>query len=155
MGGMEGVVILKNICMLCSWKLTFPGEIPIFRTFLAKFSIFAFVSLKIGYFELGDDYVVTVASILGMLVLILETPSYTMVSIRCISRVSFLSSQGGGVVTTTTTHLLCLGNICYKKGLVRRGLNGSYYILGWFLSNLESFSFPYPPLSSKWSLMHK
>ena len=41
------------------------GEILIFRTFLAKFSIFAFISLKIGYFELGNDYEVTVTSYLG------------------------------------------------------------------------------------------
>ena len=33
-----------------------PGEILIFRTFLAKFSILAYISLKIGYFELGHDY---------------------------------------------------------------------------------------------------
>ena len=32
------------------------SEIPIFRTFLAKFSSFAYVSLKIGYFELGHNY---------------------------------------------------------------------------------------------------
>ena len=75
------VAILKNICMLCSWNLQSmlespfpffisqkPGEIPIFRTFLAKFSIFsifAYISLKIGYFELDDDYDVTVTSYLG------------------------------------------------------------------------------------------
>ena len=32
-----------------------PGEILIFGTFLAKLSIFAYILLKIGYFELGDD----------------------------------------------------------------------------------------------------
>ena len=37
-------------------------EILIFRTFLAKFSIFAYISLKIGYFKLGDDYDVTETS---------------------------------------------------------------------------------------------
>ena len=31
------------------------GEIVVFRTFLAKFLIFAYISLKTGYFELGDD----------------------------------------------------------------------------------------------------
>ena len=41
-----------------------PGEIPIFRTFLAKFSISAY-SLKIGYFGFGHDYDVTVTSYLG------------------------------------------------------------------------------------------
>ena len=35
-------------------------EIPIFRTFLAKFSILIYISLEIGYFELGHDYDVTV-----------------------------------------------------------------------------------------------
>ena len=35
-----------------------PGEIPIFRTFLAKL-------LKIGYFQIGHDYDVTVTSYLG------------------------------------------------------------------------------------------
>ena len=42
-----------------------PGEIPIFRTFLAKFSILAYISLKISYFELGHDYEVTVISYFG------------------------------------------------------------------------------------------
>ena len=46
-----------------------PGEIPIFRTFLAKFSILAYNSLKIGYFELKHDYDVTVTSYLGCLYL--------------------------------------------------------------------------------------
>ena len=45
-----------------------PGEIPIFRFFLTKFSILAYISLKIGYFELGHDYDVTV-TLLGVLVL--------------------------------------------------------------------------------------
>ena len=40
-------------------------EIPIFRSFLAKFSFFAYISLKIGYFELGDDYDFTVMSYFG------------------------------------------------------------------------------------------
>ena len=43
-----------------------PGEIPMLRTFLAKFSSFAYISLKIGYFELGDDYDVTVTSYFGL-----------------------------------------------------------------------------------------
>ena len=42
-----------------------PGEILIFRTFLVQFSIFAYILLKIGYFELGDDYDVTVTAYLG------------------------------------------------------------------------------------------
>ena len=37
-----------------------PGKIPTFRTFLAKFSNLAEISLKIGSFELGHDYNVTV-----------------------------------------------------------------------------------------------
>ena len=41
-----------------------PGEIPMFKTFVAKFSIFAYISLTIGYFELGDYYDVTVTSYL-------------------------------------------------------------------------------------------
>ena len=40
------------------------GDISIFRTFLAKCSILAYISLKIGYFELGHDYDVTVTSYL-------------------------------------------------------------------------------------------
>ena len=93
-----------------------PGEIPIFRTFLAKFSILAYISLKIGYFELGHDYDVTVTSYLGCWYLFWyvwkeETPSYTMVPIRCILGVSFSSSKG--VVTTP------LGKTCYKKRLGR------------------------------------
>ena len=36
------------------------GEIPIFRTFVAKFPIVVYFSLKIGYFELDDEYNVTV-----------------------------------------------------------------------------------------------
>ena len=93
-----------------------PGEIPIFRTFLAKFSILAYISLKIGYFELGHDYDVTVTSCLRCWYLFWyvwkeETPSYTMVPIRCILGVSFSSSKG--VVTTP------LGKTCYKKRLVK------------------------------------
>ena len=42
-----------------------PGEIRIFRTFSAKFLILAYISLKIGYFELGHDYDATVMSYLG------------------------------------------------------------------------------------------
>ena len=38
------------------------GEISILRTFLAKFLIFAYISLKINYFELGDDHDVIVTS---------------------------------------------------------------------------------------------
>ena len=58
------VAILKNICILCSWnlqnmfKLSFSfcinkniGDIPIFRTFLAKFLIFAYFSRKITIFR--------------------------------------------------------------------------------------------------------
>ena len=40
-------------------------EILIFRTLLAKFPIFSYISLKIGYFELSDDYAVTVTSYYG------------------------------------------------------------------------------------------
>ena len=59
----------------------------LFRTFLTKFSIFAYISLKVGYFEVGNDYVTDV--IIGMLVLILICmerghPSYTIVPIRFI-----------------------------------------------------------------------
>ena len=43
-----------------------PGEIPIFRTFSAKFSIFACISPKIGYSDLGNDYDVTVTSYLDV-----------------------------------------------------------------------------------------
>ena len=102
----------KNICMLCSWNLQSmlespfpffisqkPGEIPIFRTFLAKFSIFAYISLKIGYFELSDDYDVTVMSYLLCWYVFWyvwkgEIPSYTMVPIRCIWW--FHEVKGGG-----------------------------------------------------------
>ena len=37
-----------------------PGEIQIFRIFIAKISFFGYIWLKIGYFELGDDYDVNV-----------------------------------------------------------------------------------------------
>ena len=39
-----------------------PTEIPICRIFVAKLSIFTYISLKIGYFELSDYYDVTVTS---------------------------------------------------------------------------------------------
>ena len=66
-----------------------PGEILIFRTFLAKFSILAYISLNIGYFEFVHDYGVTVTSYLGCwylfwYVLEEETSNYTMVPITCI-----------------------------------------------------------------------
>ena len=61
------------------------------KYFLAKFSILAYISsaYKIGYFELGHDYDVTVTSYLGCWYLFWyvwkeETPSYTMVPIICI-----------------------------------------------------------------------
>ena len=86
------------------------GEIPIFRSFLATFSIFAFISLKIGYFELGDDYDLTATSYLDIDTLFLyvwkeATPSYTMVPTECIWGVSFSSSQGCPPPRKT----------CYKK----------------------------------------
>ena len=88
--------------------------------FLAKFLILAYISLKIGYFELGHDYDVTVTSYLGCWYLFWyvwkeETPSYTMVPIRCILGVSFSSSKGGG------NHPPLVRRVT-KKGLVRRGL---------------------------------
>ena len=69
-----------------------PGEILIFRTFLAKFSILsilAYVSLYIGFSELGHDYEVTVTSCLGCWYLFWyvwkeETSGYCMVPITCI-----------------------------------------------------------------------
>ena len=65
-----------------------PIEILIFRTFIAKFSIWAYISLKIGYFELGHNYDITVTSYLEYWYLFWyvwkeETPSYTMVPITC------------------------------------------------------------------------
>ena len=75
-----------------------PSEISIFRLFSTKSSILAYISLKIGYFELSHDYDVTVTSYLGCWYLLWnvwkeETPSYTMVPITCIWLVSFSSSQ--------------------------------------------------------------
>ena len=91
------------------------SEILIFGTFLAKFSILAYVLLKIPCFEVRpclwqhcDD--------VGCLYLFWyvwkeETHSYTMVPIRPILGVQFPNAQGGGnhpLVTCVT-----------KKGLVR------------------------------------
>ena len=90
-----------------------PGEIPIFRTFLVKYSIFAYISLKMGYFESGDDYNVTVTSYLGCwYVWKEETPSFTLWygTNYMYLGISFSSSP--------------LGKTCYKKGLVRQGLKG-------------------------------
>ena len=42
-----------------------PGEILIFRTFFVKFSILAYISMKIIYFELAHGYDITVTSYLG------------------------------------------------------------------------------------------
>ena len=105
-----------------------PGEILILRTFLVKFSIFAYMSLKISYFELGDDYDVTATSYLGCWYLFWyvwkkETPSYTLVPIRCIWGFNFQVHRG--VVTTPA-----LGKTCSKKCLVRRGLSNAR----WFCS---------------------
>ena len=55
------------------------------KTFLAKFSILAYIPLKIGYSELGHDYDVTVTSCLRCWYLFWyvwkeETPSYLPVS---------------------------------------------------------------------------
>ena len=78
-----------------------PSEILMFRTFLAKILIFAYFPLKIGYFELGDDYDVTVTSYFGRWYLFWyvwkeETPS-------------------------CGNHLPLVRRVT-KKGLVRRGL---------------------------------
>ena len=64
------------------------SEIPIFRIFSKGFSILAHVSLKIDYRKLGNEYDVTVTSLLRYWYLFLyvlkkETPSYTMVPIKC------------------------------------------------------------------------
>ena len=61
-----------------------PGEILILGTILAKISIFVYISLEIGYFELGDDYDVTVTSYWGCWYLFwyvwkVVTPGYPMV----------------------------------------------------------------------------
>ena len=42
-------------------------EILIFRTILAKLSILAYISLNIGYFELGHDYDIAVTSYLELI----------------------------------------------------------------------------------------
>ena len=95
------------------------GEILIFTTFLAKRSFFAYISLKIGYFELGDEYEVTVTSYVRCWYLFLVymergDPSYTTVPILKMYGGSFSSSQG--VITISRP----LGKTCYKKGLVLR-----------------------------------
>ena len=79
-------VYIRNVIFF-SYKPKF-GEILIFRTFLAKFSILAYISLKIGYVVLGHDYGVTVTSYLWCWYLFWyvwkkETPSYTMLPITC------------------------------------------------------------------------
>ena len=121
------VTILKHVLivwpknLLCILEMSFPsykpkknGEIPISRTFLAKFPNLAYISLKIGYFELGHAY-------LGYWYLFWyvwkeKTLSYIMVPTTCIG-VSFSSSQGG------CNHPL--GKLCYKKCFGGRGLYNS------------------------------
>ena len=71
-----------------------PGEISIFRTFIANSPIFAYILQKSGYFELGDDYDVTHCDVIIRIWYLFwyvwneETTSYTMVPIRCIREVS-------------------------------------------------------------------
>ena len=100
-------------------------------TFFANFLIFAYISLKSGYFELCDDYDVTLTSYFKCWYLFWceckeEAPSYTMVPIGCIWGFHFQIHRG--VVTTS------LGKTCYKKkSLVRRrpGGGGSSKIFVW------------------------
>ena len=64
---------LKTYCVYDKYHILriqisqYPSEISIFKTFLAKFQIFAYISLRISFFELDHDYDVTDV-ILGMLV---------------------------------------------------------------------------------------
>ena len=74
--------------------------------FLAIFWIFAYISLSVGFFELGNDFDVTVTTFLGCWYLFFyvwkeETLSYTIVPNL---GVSFSISRVGG------------GKTCYKKG---------------------------------------
>ena len=90
---------------------------------LGKFLILAYISLEIGYFELGHGYDIPVTSHLGHWYLFQyvwkeETPSYTMVEVTCIGRFHFLSSQW------EVNHPWApLGRRVTKKGLVRRGFS--------------------------------
>ena len=76
------------------------GEIPKFRTFLAKFSILAYISLKIGNFELGHDYDNTMTSYLRRWYLFWylwkkKTSSYTIAPITCIWGLHLQVHRGG------------------------------------------------------------
>ena len=69
-----------------------PGKNSDIQNFLAKFSILAYISLKIGYFELGHDYVGTYFGIYGKrrpLAILWHGTNY-------IYGGSFSSSQWGG-----------------------------------------------------------
>ena len=74
-----------------------PKEIPIFRTFLAKNSILAYMSLKIAKLSKLGNYDVIVRSYTGYLYIFwyvwkAETHSYTMVPNKHISCIYFSSS---------------------------------------------------------------
>ena len=56
---------LRNV--ISSFVSKKPGEIPIFRTFLAKDAILAYISLLIGYLGKIDNYDVIVRSYMGCL----------------------------------------------------------------------------------------
>ena len=102
-----------------------PSEIPMFITFQRNyFYYYYYISLKTGYFELGDNYDVTVTSYLWCWYLFWyvwkeEAPSYTMVPTRCFCGVLFSSSQG--VVTSPL-----FGKTCYKKGLGKTRVNKDF-----------------------------
>ena len=77
------------------------GEIPIFRTFLAKKSILAYISLKIDIFRSAMFYNVIVTSWIDWFSWFWyqwkeETLSYIMIPNNYTLGVSISSSQGGG-----------------------------------------------------------
>ena len=87
---------IRNVISF-SYKPKIPVNSDDSELFLAKISTLAYISLKIGHFELGHDYDVTVTSCWYLFWYVWKerSPSYTMVPMTYIWG-SFLSSQGGG-----------------------------------------------------------
>ena len=88
------------------------GEIPIFTTFLTKFSLLAYISLRIDYFALSHKYDVTSTSYLGCWYLF-----WYVWKVETLAILLYQLHVSGDFIFKFTR-----GKVCYKKGLVGRGL---------------------------------
>ena len=139
------ITILKNIFIVWSWiwqymlETSFPsfiskksGEILIFRTFLAKNSILAYISLKIAKLGKIGNYYVIVMSYVWYLYFIWyvwkeKTHSYTMVPNKHTSGVYFFKFMGGCCSHRGFQQPPLVSRVT-KNSLVRPGLKDQWFL---------------------------